>query len=57
MRDEAKHPWIKGGLVLPKRVQGRVFDEAGVKGLDALPGEGLAVEWADHLPVPVDPLA
>src|SRR5580704_1170021 len=28
MHDEARHPWIKRGVVLPKSVLDRVFDEA-----------------------------
>jgi proteasome lid subunit RPN8/RPN11 len=28
MHDEARHPWLKGRVVVPKRVLERVFDEA-----------------------------
>lgn len=28
MRDEAKHPWIKEGVVVPRAVMNRVLDEA-----------------------------
>jgi proteasome lid subunit RPN8/RPN11 len=28
MQAEAKHPWVRGGVVVPRRVMDRVFDEA-----------------------------
>ena len=28
MRDEARHPWVRGGICIPKRVLDVVFDEA-----------------------------
>jgi proteasome lid subunit RPN8/RPN11 len=28
MRDESKHPWVKGGIVVPSAVLERVFEEA-----------------------------